>query len=547
MIGRDGIRVFRTAALLLVAGLAIAGCADSRDLTSVAGPVALANRQVDVDTSRLIEKFRRNEGGGVFIKLTGEPTSAALAALVSAGLRGRGGSLAPITFDSLKIATVAGYVSAGAVKALAALPWVERIESSQDIDAIHASSTYPAVNSNAFDIRWNLEMMRMPDVWRVFDAAGQRQTGPQNWQSVIISILDIGGDYRLSYNGANWQFFLGYSAGNYTNDPTEVYLGQHGTDVASFAVGEPDGLWGAGVAPRAYVEFFKVLPDDDWIPLVSGLNAAYSAGNSVVNMSLGNCGAVPPSTVAAAIAQFGNTYPSDAGYQGIGINLVAAAGNGLADGCSTTAVQYPAAYPEVIAVAAVDAFGTRGSHQDFSSGSKIELSAPGICVDGLLVGGGNHPCVTGTSVATPHVAGAIAVLRAKNPTWSANYVRSLLQSTASPVAGQTLPRDVNFGYGVVNPYDALSNVAVTVTGTSTVKTANNYGWTCSASGGSGGGFTYTWERSDAGGAYYVTGTGTTYAAWTDQTNAPYFDLKCTATTGNEETGSKVKRVNVIIP
>lgn len=52
--------------------------------------------------------------------------------------------------------------------------------------------------------------------------------------------------------------------------------------------------------------------------------------------------------------------------------------------------------------------------------------------------------------------------------------------------------------------------------------------------------------SDAGGAYYPVRTGASYAAWTDQSNGPFFGLRCTASNASQETGSKVRRVIVII-
>jgi len=299
-------------------------------------------------------------------------------------------------------------------------------------------------------------------MWRDLEATGQRQLSPTGWQSAGVAVLDDGGDYRLRYPVQNWQFFTAYatSPGNFTTDTTQIYLGQHGTDVGSLVAGEPNGLWGVGVAPRAAVAFSKVLPSaDDWGPIVQGLNQAYTDGPAVVNMGFGNCGDLPPSTVQTAISRFTTRVPADAAYPGVGVSLVASAGNGTLTSptpCPTTAVSYPAAYPEVIAVAAIDQ--NNATIQGFSVGPDVELSAPGICVNGLLVGGGSHTCLTGTSFAAAHVAGLIAAIRAKNNTSSAADVRTLLGSTATKIPGQTLPRDDRFGYGLINAYDAANPV-----------------------------------------------------------------------------------------
>ena len=444
----------------LAVGIVLA-CERSERLAGPEANVVLPARSGDVDTSRLIKKFRDRGAGNVFIVLTGEPSAAALAELGTAGVQAPLGRPGIVTFDSLKIATVWGYVTARDVRSVALIPYVVRIESSEDERTILPHASNPPVDAGATDIGWNLLRVRAPDLWRDFDATGQRQLSPTGWQSAGVAVLDDGGDYRLRYPAQNWQFFTAYatSPGNFTTDTTQIYLGQHGTDVGSLIAGEPNGLWGVGVAPRAAVAFSKVLPSaDDWGPIVQGLNQAYTDGPAVVNMGFGNCGDLPPSTVQTAISRFTTRVPADAANPGVGVSLVASAGNGTLTSptpCPTTAVSYPAAYSEVIAVAAIDQ--NNATMQGFSVGPDVELSAPGICVNGLLVGGGDHPCLTGTSFAAAHVAGLIAAIRATNNTWSAAFVRGRLQETATKIAGQTLPRDNRFGYGLINAYTAVQD------------------------------------------------------------------------------------------
>ncbi len=445
----------------LAIGIVLA-CERSERLAGPQANVVLPARPGDVDTSRLIKKFRDRGAGNVFIVLTGEPSAAALAELGTAGVQAPPGRPGIVTFDSLKIATVWGYLTARDVRSVALIPYVVRIESSEDERTILPHASNPPVDAGATDIGWNLLRVRAPDMWRDLEATGQRQLSPTGWQSAGVAVLDDGGDYRLRYPVQNWQFFTAYatSPGNFTTDTTQIYLGQHGTDVGSLVAGEPNGLWGVGVAPRAAVAFSKVLPSaDDWGPIVQGLNQAYTDGPAVVNMGFGNCGDLPPSTVQTAISRFTTRVPADAAYPGVGVSLVASAGNGTLTSptpCPTTAVSYPAAYPEVIAVAAIDQ--NNATIQGFSVGPDVELSAPGICVNGLLVGGGSHTCLTGTSFAAAHVAGLIAAIRAKNNTSSAADVRTLLGSTATKIPGQTLPRDDRFGYGLINAYDAANPV-----------------------------------------------------------------------------------------
>ena len=517
---------------LFLAAAFVSACGDRPEPTRIDTPmaaIALPDRHGPVDTSRFVTRFRERGGGGVFVKLTAEPVAEAMAALRAAGLQPPAGRGEIVTFDSLRIAAVWGYVDARAVKALAALPYVKRIGSSEDEHGIFPHSN-PPVNPDASEVPWNLDRVRAPDLWRDFDATGQRQTGPTGWQSASVAVLDDGGDYRLSYpqtsNGCNnWEFFsaIASTPPNFTADTTPTFLGQHGTWVGGFAGAEPNNVCVAGVAPRAAISFYKVLPAPDWGSIVAGLNQAYIYGPAVINMSFGNCGQLPPPEVQEAIQQFSNRVPSDAAYPGVGVSLVAAAGNGTSStlDCPTRAVVYPAAYPEVIAVAAIDV--NNDTDPTFSVGPQVELSAPGICVDGLRVGGGVDPCISGTSFAAPHVSATIAAIRAIRNTWSASYVRTRLQQTAIKITGQTLPRDDRFGYGIVNGYTVLSPpLSVTILGPNKVRPNTYCTWWASVSGGTGS-YTYQWSGVLLGSgpeiSGIVSGSGLLYLDVTDSGGA----------------------------
>ena len=114
--------------LLLPSLLALA-CSDP------AGPELPLSRTQAIDSSRVTAALRA-EGGGVFVQLTAEPTSAALDRLRDAGLLPPFGRATLVTFPALRIRTVAGVVRAGGVRALARVPFVTRIEPSADRDGI---------------------------------------------------------------------------------------------------------------------------------------------------------------------------------------------------------------------------------------------------------------------------------------------------------------------------------------------------------------------------------------------------------------------------
>lgn len=128
------------------------------------------------------------------------------------------------------------------------------------------------------------------------------------------------------------------------------------------------------------------------------------------------------------------------------IVVVAAVGN-----IPGTAVEFPAAYPGVVAVAGVD---QRGDHASVSlSGPQVVLSAP--AVDVMRTGPSHgYGLGTGTSDATAIVAGVAALVRAKYPNMPATEVVHRLTATATD---KGLPgRDNEYGYGIVNPVAALT-------------------------------------------------------------------------------------------
>jgi serine protease len=132
--------------------------------------------------------------------------------------------------------------------------------------------------------------------------------------------------------------------------------------------------------------------------------------------------------------------------RGLGVTLVAAAGN---DGCMT--VSYPARNANVIAVAATTITNTRAPYSN--CGPEIDVAAPGGSSAGGVLsttwsinGGFTYLAFQGTSMATPHVAGLVALLISRGITGPAN-IQSVLQSTATDLGAPGF--DNEFGFGLV--------------------------------------------------------------------------------------------------
>jgi subtilisin family serine protease len=126
--------------------------------------------------------------------------------------------------------------------------------------------------------------------------------------------------------------------------------------------------------------------------------------------------------------------------------LVAAAGN---DGSS--AVEYPAGYPEVVSVAAVD---DSGRHAGFSnSNSDVELAAPGVDVLSTRRGGG-YVRFSGTSMATPHAAGVAALVWDAHRRSDASLIRARLGAAVRDLGSPG--RDPDFGFGLIDAQKAAT-------------------------------------------------------------------------------------------
>jgi subtilisin family serine protease len=126
--------------------------------------------------------------------------------------------------------------------------------------------------------------------------------------------------------------------------------------------------------------------------------------------------------------------------------LVAAAGN---SGAAT--VEYPAGYPEVVSVGATD---RRDAHAAFSTANaKVEVAAPGVDITSTWNDGG-YETLSGTSMATPHVAGVAALIAGRNPGGGPAAWRAKLDASVDDLG--PAGRDPQFGFGRVNLAKAVT-------------------------------------------------------------------------------------------
>ncbi|MDX2562938.1 S8 family serine peptidase [Streptomyces sp. TX20-6-3] len=283
-------------------------------------------------------------------------------------------------------------------------------------------------------LRESVPLIGAPEAW----AAGYDGKG------VKVAVLDTGID-------VNHPDFAGLIDGTASFVPGEAVtdVNGHGSHVAGTIVGSGAASGGAnkGVAPGADLFVGKVLGgaegygQDSWV--MAGMQWAAESGADVVNMSLGDSyptdGSDPMSqTVDALSAQYGTLF-------------VIAAGNSGPESISA-----PGAAASALTVAATDkqdrlaSFSSTGPLAS-SGGMKPDIAAPGVDITAVrsqeMTGGGEGPyrTISGTSMATPHVVGAAAILAQQHPDWTGAQLKEHLMSTAKGLDGGYSPYEVGTG------------------------------------------------------------------------------------------------------
>lgn len=226
----------------------------------------------------------------------------------------------------------------------------------------------------------------------------------------------------------------------------------HGTHVAGTIAALCDDLAGCSGIANCPLQVWKVIDDRPmgdgrryvaFAQYLRALAAVETSGARVLNLSLGGTASSQTET-----RLFRRLRAAD-------VFVVAAMGNERELG---DPVEYPAAYPGVHGVAAVDELDRDAPFSN--TGRHAFLSAPGVNIVSTVPTsarpGPPFDTSSGTSMATPHVAAVAALVRARHPDWDVAQVAAHLAATARPAAGQRAGKRSNtFGHGIVNQEDAL--------------------------------------------------------------------------------------------
>jgi subtilisin family serine protease len=273
----------------------------------------------------------------------------------------------------------------------------------------------PEIDPAEKELPWGVKRLNAAAAWDYTSGEG-----------VKVAVIDTGIDFTHPDLAPNYKG--GYNAVTPSDQPLDDQ--GHGTHVAGTIAAFKDLKGVAGVAPKADLYAVKVLDKNgsgqySWI--VAGIEWAILNKMDVINMSLGGgSGTEAMKQVMIKARQ-------------AGVTVVCAAGN------DSGPVNYPAKYPEAIAVSASDAADKIASFS--SRGSEVAVIAPGVNIYSARKGGG-HTTMSGTSMACPHTAGLAALAigaGAKGP----DAVRAALRSAATPLPGL---KPADQGAGLVDAF-----------------------------------------------------------------------------------------------
>ncbi|NIK77414.1 hypothetical protein FHS15_002550 [Paenibacillus castaneae] len=288
-----------------------------------------------------------------------------------------------------------------------------------------ASSSDVIVPNDALysEYQWNLPSIETEKGWNV--SKGDEQ--------VTIAVLDTG--VQSNHPDLTGKITNGINLIDESKAPDDdVGHGTHVSGIIGAIVNNGEGV--AGLSWYNKIMPVKVLDSSgagSTYSVAQGIIWATDHGAKVINMSLGNYAQADFLHDAIKYA-----YEHD-------VVMIAASGND-----NTDRPGYPAAYPEVFAVAATDSKKQKASFSNF--GDYIDVAAPGDSIASTYPGS-QYAALSGTSMSTPHVAALAGLIRSVNPELTNVEVMEIMRKTANDLGSKG--KDIYFGYGEIDVDKAL--------------------------------------------------------------------------------------------
>lgn len=318
---------------------------------------------------------------------------------------------------------------------------------------------YPCETPNdpEFPDQYAHQLIQMEDAWDI--STGSRDiavavldTGvdvnhPDLRDNVWVNQDEIGGNGVDDDGNGYVDDVYGWNFGQDNNDitPETDYYGSvanHGTLVSGViaALGN-NGQGVCGVNWQCSVMALRLSLDFTTEEAAEGLDYAAANGARVINMSFGGDVFGPEGDLVLKTA-IDNAYDQ-------GVLLVASAGNS-----DTSRANYPAGFPNVMAVASTNGEDTKTGHSTF--GTWVDIAAPGTDIVTTDLGG-TYLATAGTSFSSPYVAAVAALVLSHRPDLTHVQVRAILENTTDEVYyGDVDPNLGYIGTGRVNAYSALT-------------------------------------------------------------------------------------------
>jgi subtilisin family serine protease len=310
--------------------------------------------------------------------------------------------VAALGVDIVEFPALQGKAERKAVEAL--LNALKRNPNVQFVEPNYLYSASFTPNDPSLSQQWAWSRIQAYAAWDV----------SQGSPNVIIGDVDTG--IQSNHPDLDAKLVPGY---DYVDGDTTPQDGNgHGTHTAGTAAAETNNsAGGAGMCPNCKLMAIRVLNNSGSGTLANvanGITYAANNGAKVINLSLGGSG--------SATLQNAVDYAWSRG-----VFLACAAGN---SNTSSTANAYPAAYPNCFAVASTTSADARSSFSNY--GSWVEVAAPGSSIYSTWIGSG-YNTISGTSMATPHVAGLAGLLASQGLTNA--QIRDRICSTADRISG----------------------------------------------------------------------------------------------------------------
>ncbi len=455
-------------ALIICAGLlATTGGsrADEPPNPRIVEPASSLARPADRTGKQIVVRFKPSASAAAIAALNGKNGAKLLKEQPASGLQ--------------RLAPEAGASLEGLLAAYRRSPLVA------EANVAHIAQLLDTPNDTNYSYQWHLRATE-GGMWAdlAWDLA------PNRGQGVVVAVIDTGvayEDFNSQLGGAPQTFHIApdlattpfvapWDFNNNDAHPNDDH--GHGSHVAGTISQDTNNAYGvAGVARNSTVMPLKVLDytgngfDDD---IVEAIYHAVNNGTDVINMSLGFPGTGGPDANGVACTEIAGLNTALDYAHDNGVVLVAAAGN---DG---GIVSCPAAHPQVISVGATRFDGQVTFYSN--NGSALDISAPGgdpyvdqngdgygdgvlqesFCYDASILlqfnlyGSFCNVFQSGTSMASPHVAGTAALLLGENPALTPDEVRSYLETTARDYG--TAGWDGSYGWGALDAAGALSSL-----------------------------------------------------------------------------------------